>query len=650
MSGIAGLWNRDGQPVGKALLVRLGERLAHRGPDAAGLWRDGPMGLACRLFRVTPEAAHETQPLAHPSGAVLVFDGRLDNREELLALLDESPEISSDSPDPALALAAYEKFGEEFAGRLNGDFALAVFDRHRRRLVLARDALGVRPLYYTCAGRTFLFASEIKALLAHPQVTARPDDDLLAEFLLSSPAEDNQGRTFFAGIASVPPGHAVVVTAESLRVRRVWDFDPARRIRFKSFPEYAEAFRGHFETAVRRRLRSGAPVAVSVSGGLDSSSIFCVAEALRRQDPGSCPPLLGLTYSSTDGSPSDETPFLAALEQATGTALERFPAGRVGFLDGCEEAVAHAEAPMLDGMWNNTRAYQAHVRGRGARLLLAGHWGDHVLFEQTYLIDLVRRGAWLEARRHLREFPRWATDTDPGHFRRGFLNDLIRYHVPAPLLPVLRRLRSSLSRPKADRPWYAGEFTGRARRAASRRSENGTRFASFHARALYHVLRSRYHVLSMEWQNKVAAAHGLEAAFPFLDRDLVSFLMAIPGEIETWRGVPRAILREGLRGVLPEAIAHRRSKGDYAHLENAGMEQDYPEVRRRLQAGWTSRLGSVDAGVLRAELARLPGRFGGPGCEATWRVSDLFALELWLQVFFAESLTNGRVDTYAAAD
>jgi len=649
MSGIVGLWNLDGRPVEETLLVRLGERLAHRGQDA-GLWVDGAAGLACRLSRSTPEAARETQPLVDSSGAVLVFDGRLDNREELVRLLRDSAGIASDCPDPALVLAAYEAFGEDFAGRLNGDFALAVFDRRRRRLLLVRDALGVRPLYYTRAGQTFLFASEIKALLAHPQVSPRPNDDLLAEFLLSGPAQDNPGLTFFEGISSVLPGHMLAVTPDGMSARRYWDFDPARRLRFRSFPDYAEAFRHHFQEAVRRRLRSAHPVAVSVSGGLDSSSIFCVAETLRREKPQRHPALLGLTYSSTDGSPSDETPFLAEIERAYGVTLDRCSTGPVGFLDRCEEAVSYAEAPMLDGMWNNTCAFLAHVRERGARVLLAGHWGDHVLFEQTYLIDLVRRGAWLEAGRHLREFPRWSTDTDPRHFQRTFFNDLVRTHVPEALLPALRRLRISLSRTKADRPWYAREFTGRARRAAARRSENGTRFASFHARTLYHLLRSRYHVLSMEWQNKVAAQHGLEAAFPFLDRDLIGFLLAIPGEMQNWRGVPRAILRHGLRGILPEAVTQRRSKGDYAHLENAGMEQDFSAVVRRLQCGRAVGAGYVQPELLRAELARLPGRFGGPDCEATWRVSDLFALELWLQVFFAETPTERRTDTYAAAD
>jgi len=656
VSGLAGLWNLDGRPAERDRLGRMSRALAHRGGDAAGLWSEGAAGLACQLARSTPESAGETQPLVSPSGAALVFDGRLDNRDELLASLRSAAGVSQDAPDAMLALAAYEVFGEAFAERLNGDFALALFDRRKQCLLLARDAVGVRPLYYCRAGDSFLFASEIKALLTHPRVSPRPNDDLLAEFLLGGPARDDRGETFFADVFSVRPGHLVVVTREGARTRRYWDFDAGRALRFKSFSEYAEGFRHHFERAVRRRLRSAAPVAVSVSGGLDSSSIFCVAETLRRREPGRHPSLLGLSYSSTDGSPSDETVFLEAIERDYGIALERFSPQPPGFLDGCEAAVWHTEAPMLDGMWNNTRAFLAHVRGRGARVLLAGHWGDQVLFGQSYLIDLVRRGAWLEAWKHLQEFPRWLTDADPAYFRRTFARELLRELVPERLLPLARKIGARWNGAQEDRPWYTPAFCARARRSERGASTNGLSYASRHTRALYHLLRSRYHAFSMEWQNKVAAQHGLEAWFPLLDRDLIAFLLAIPGEAQNWQGVPRAILRQGLRGALPEAIARRTSKGDYTHWENAGMKQDYDKVVRRLNPqAQAVRRGYVDGAAVGRELAQLRERIGGPRCDGTWRISDLFALELWLDVFFGEGntkreATRSDATAYEAAD
>src|SRR6266849_6700258 len=268
MSGIVGMWNLDGRPVEHAVLTALSAPMAHRGPDGEGRWVQGPVGLACQLFRVTPESATETQPLVGSSGAVLVFDGRLDNREDLLASLKTSQGVRPDSPDPALVLGAYEAFGDRFPERLNGDFALGLFDHRRRQLLLARDAMGVRPLYYCRTRETFLFASEIKALLAHPLVSRRPDDDQLAEFLLGGPARDNQGFTFFRGVSSVLPGYFVIATPQEFAARRYWDFDATRRTRLGSFQEYAAGFRYHFEQAVRRRLRSAHAVALGVSGGL----------------------------------------------------------------------------------------------------------------------------------------------------------------------------------------------------------------------------------------------------------------------------------------------------------------------------------------------------------------------------------------------
>src|SRR5579859_3905078 len=151
MSGIVGLWNRDGRPVEADVLARMSATLAHRGPDGEGHRLIGDVGLACRHLRVTPEETGEIQPLVGASGTALVMDGRLDNRDELASAL-HAPRTASDA---ALALDAYGRWSEEFAAHLVGDFAIAVFDVERHRLVLARDAIGIRPLYYH-EGRHFL--------------------------------------------------------------------------------------------------------------------------------------------------------------------------------------------------------------------------------------------------------------------------------------------------------------------------------------------------------------------------------------------------------------------------------------------------------------------------------------------------------------
>src|SRR5579872_6576296 len=171
MSGIVGIWNIDGRPVDRCVLARMSATLAHRGPDGERIWVNGAMGVACQLFRVTPEAQREVQPLVSGDGLVLVWDGRLDNRDDLLRLLEPSAPVSAESPDPDLALTAYRRWGAAFAEYLNGDFAVAVLDGTHQQILLARDALGVRPLHYCHTGRAIVFASEIKALLAHAGIS-----------------------------------------------------------------------------------------------------------------------------------------------------------------------------------------------------------------------------------------------------------------------------------------------------------------------------------------------------------------------------------------------------------------------------------------------------------------------------------------------
>jgi asparagine synthase (glutamine-hydrolysing) len=642
MSGILGIWNRDDRPVDRDELFRLRGTLAHRGGDG-GVEIRGSAGLACCLSRITPESVTETQPLVSASGAVLVFDGRLDNRQELLALLKPIQAVSDDSSDSALVLAAYDALGDTVPERLNGDFALGLFDPRRNKMLVARDPVGVRPLYYYATPELFLFASEIKALLAHAEVAAHPADEVLADFLFNGMrSEDVKGLTFFRGILSVLPAHLALVSPEKIVTRRYWDFDPTRKLRITSFQEATEGFRHHFEQSVRRRMRSTAPVAVSVSGGVDSSAIFCVAETLRRSDRAPHPALLGMSYTSPDGAPSDEKAFLIPIERAYGVEITRFDDLPRGSTDGSRDGIRQAEMPFLGSDWSGTHAFLTGVRQHGARVLLTGHWGDQFLSDDAYLVDLCFGGRLREAWKHLNEYSRWLGVEDPHYFRKRLFNGLVSHAAPDAMLPALRLGRDIVRRAPEVTPWYTEGFR---RRAAGRTLRRGRpRNVTAHAGSLYRAARSRYHALCMDWNNKVAASHGLEMAFPFLDRDLIAFLMAVPGEMVGWGGVPKGLLREALRDVLPAAIAQRASKADFTSLANEAMARDHAEVVRCLEAGGAA----VAFGYVRREaldeIARRRPSADESTCTLSWALKDLLTLELWLQLFFGAALRQSKTE------
>ena len=247
--------------------------------------------------------------------------------------------------------------------------------------------------------------------------------------------------TFFGDVWSLLPAHAAMCTPERFITWRYWDLDATTLLHLGSFNEYAEAFRHHFDQAVERRMRSMYPVAVSLSGGLDSSSIFCLAETLSRRNPDRYPRIVGVSYTSPAGSPSDEAAFLAEIERQYGLTISRVPIVRRGPLKDSRQAVWHVEAPLLDEMWPTMQAFHATVHREGARVLLTGHWADQLLFDQAYLVDRFYDLAWGEIIAHLREFGRWFSGSDARHFRHRFFIDLIKYSLPGPLVSLIRSLR-----------------------------------------------------------------------------------------------------------------------------------------------------------------------------------------------------------------
>ena len=619
MSGILGMWNLDGRPVERALLARLNAQIAHRGPDGEGYWSEGPVGLAHQMFRITPESLEEAQPLSQ-AGAVIVFDGRLDNREEVLEWVDGT---DPRAPDCELVLGTYCKYREAAPERLNGDFAFAIWDPGRQQLLLARDGMGTRPLYYCRAGDTFLFASEIKPILAHPDVRTRPNEETLADWVLRFPGEDNRGTTFFEGIYSVPPAHQAVVSQTGIAVRRYWDFDKTRQIRMSSFEEYTEAFRHYFDQAVRRRLRSAGPVTISVSGGVDSSSLYCRAETLRRASPGSIPQLNAVSHTYPKGSKADEELFLVEIERKYGVEIRRISVPLSGPIAGVEEQIGRVESAFLHPPWSIERAYTQAIKNTGARLVLSGVFGDEFLARNDYAVDYLTQGQWRDLWNYVRR-------------TKGFGRQIGSFVVPRRLIRTIRLLRPAW----VSRDWDNGLYTDAFRRRIVDRERAWEAFpgpfASAHAASVYRQARSRYSTFVREASNKLITHHGLEWAGPFLDRDLLGFVMAIPGDVVSVRELKKKLLRSAMQDVLPPAIANRRGKAKIGELLNE-------VVRRDFEASLLQRLDSYGRmlstqyialqQVKRQSVLELASMHGS-GVGVAKRYCDLLGLAVWLDVFF----------------
>jgi asparagine synthase (glutamine-hydrolysing) len=620
MSGLAGLWNLDGRPVDRAIVSSMASTIAHRGTDRCGLWSDGPIGFACQLLRVTPESAAECQPVTDRIGNTLLFDGRLDNREELLGAMSAGRR-RADCPDSDLIFSAWHQWGDAFLNRLQGDFALALFDKSERTLVLARDPVGCRPLYYWNSGTRFVFGSEIKAILAHPDVSTTANEELIADLLLLErlPYEDD-GETYFRDIHAVLPGHRIVVTPTHTRSESFWDFDPGRQLRYDSYEEYVEHLRALMTRAVKCRLRSATPVAVSCSGGLDSSIVLCIADDFRCSGAGVT--LLPVSYTPADDPKTEENRFIELLESERGLRVRRLEMGIPGNVKELTCTARHSETPLFDGGWCSETPLLEYARAQGSRVLLMGLWSDQFFFGMGYLVDLLRKGRWREIGRHRREYRNWFLDVQPSYFRQTFFREVLLNVMPQTLRSWLRQFRTAIVTPRHQPP-ISQALEKRVNRRRPRIDHPA--YATAHARNIYQGVRAKARRLQFEADEKMAARYGMERATPFLDRDVIAFLMSIPGEIQTRAGVPRALLRDAMRGIAPEPILARRwpDEGTTSSELQGVRRQAYLTADIRLHAA--SELGFC-SDARRVELESL----------------ELLALEFWSRVFFSDRL--GRPD------
>ena len=285
MSGIAGIIHFDGAPVAPGLVESMTGAMAHRGPDGIDHWVKGSAALGQCMLRTTPESLEEHQPLTNEDESlVLVMDGRVDNWEELRRELLARGAVLRNRSDAELVLRAFETWGRDCLPHIDGDFALVIWDARRREAFCARDRIGNKPFHYHWDGRTFAFASELHAILALPWVREELNEGMVAEFLAND--WHSRDETFWQGVlrlvAGAPDGRS---TRAGRASSSIGSRTSQATLPCTSDDEYAEYYRALFTDVVRRMSRSSQPLACEVSGGLDSSAIFAVAErsATRRQ-------------------------------------------------------------------------------------------------------------------------------------------------------------------------------------------------------------------------------------------------------------------------------------------------------------------------------------------------------------------------------
>jgi asparagine synthase (glutamine-hydrolysing) len=547
------------------------DNLAHRGPDGAGAWSEGSVGLGHRMLWTTPQSLREKLPLVKGSrDLIITADARLDNREELIVALGLGGRPREEVADSELILGAYERWDERCPERLLGDFAFAIWDRRRQEVFCARDHMGVKPLYYYRSDRAFVFASEIKAILCVPGVPRRLNEVRVADYLVT--AVEDKEITFYQGILRLPPAHSMTVNREGISKRSYWSLDSSREVRFRSDQEYAEAYREVFTEAVSCRLRSAFPVGSHLSGGLDSSSIACVARELLESDGDR--QLHTISAIFEDLPQCDERPFIGAvLDQGRLEPHFVKDADLLSPLANLDRVLWHEDEPFvvahLTMFWSLCRA--AHQQG--ARIFLRGDGGDNtVSYGLTYLRELALMGRWMTMATEIHGLCRHS------HFSPCSPWSLLLRYVLRPLAPEpVRRAWRMLRR--RNRPPWAVDTVIRldfARRVGlAERYQTLERAHMSPARTLREEhwldLTGGEHAAWLEVCERISAAFSIEDRYPFYDRRLLEFCLALPPEQKLNKGWTRVVARRALSGTLPKEVQWRSSKGNLSPAFHRGL-------------------------------------------------------------------------------
>ena len=595
--------------------------LLHRGPDGAGHHCDGSIALGHRRLKVIDLSAAAAQPMWLPDRSVcLVYNGEVHNYLELAAELRAAGAVLRGTSDTEVVLWAYRIWGEECFERFNGMWAAAFWEPARSRLLLARDRLGIKPLLLGVRGSRVAFASEAKAILAAFPEERRADRQQVSDFAAGG-SPDSDEFTFFEGIRALAPAHLLRIDQDSVTTMRYWRFEPGTEV---ARQDSVDEFRALLDDSVRIRMRSDVPVGVSLSGGLDSSTIARLA-ALATNGPLEC---FSLRFEPARLDESHYASLVA--DDAARYRIHWVTPRPEAFLSTTAALVWHHDSPMpIRGrysQWHVLREAANHVTvilsGQGADEMLAGYAGS-VLPYALDRLDLRLPG------------------TRPRYQLPGELLRLCRVSTGIHrLLPrlILAALRQRFALPAARAlaaSWNRGPVSSHRYRGEELQRPVERPFASRLNNTLWAELRQAGLPEALHAEDAISMAFSLESRPPFLDHRLVELCFSLPYDQKIGKGWTKLLLREATAQILPEQVRWRQRKlgfpGDYALWLAGPVGLD--AFREVLLDPRTLQRGMLDDRWLRRHLGgsrRKAAHWIRRNLQQAWIV---LTLELWCRLF-----------------
>ena len=602
-----GRWNVDGKPADREYFDKAESLIATYGPDHASHYFNDNVGIVYRAFCTTKESWNEIQPRILPSGSVLTWDGRLDNRSELMGMLNGVQRLNATDVD--IVSAAYDKWGPDCFSNLIGDWTLSIWDSNTRSLTLAKDAIGTRHLYFSYDEHHVTWSSILDPLVLLAEETFSLCEEYVAGWFAFFPPAH---LTPYVGIHSVPPSSFVLIGEGKLKVTKYWNFDGSKRIRYSSDGEYEEHFRSVFAQSVCRRLRSDSPVLAELSGGMDSSSIVCMADSVITHGSAETPRLDTLSYFNDSEPNWNERPYFTKVEEKrgrTGCHIDVSPQEFHTFLsDRFASTPGHVPRPR-----KADELFAASLTSHANRVLLSGIGGDEVMggipAPTLELADLLATARFRTLAHQLKV---WALSKRKPWFH-------LLFEVFGAFCPVA----VSASRCDQIKPWLTADFLSRNRVALQgyeRRLNLLGALPSFQsAMTTLDALRRQLACVALP------SGPLYETRYPYLDRTLLEFIFAIPRDQLLRPGQRRSLMRRALVGIVPDKLLNRRRKAFVYRSPRAAITSEWRRLKN--QPLLASSLGVIKIPELNAALEGTR----GPQTVPVVPLLRALAFETWLR-------------------